>query len=191
MKKLISLALIGATLGSVRLVADENNGLYIGGAYASTNIELSVDGLGKATQNMLDASSDSALLLAGYNISKNFGVEGRYYVNASEIAFDSKTKNTIFSGSYKAETIAFYTKPKYEMGIFTLYGLLGVSFNNYTANKLLGGNSDDALFSWGGGAKFNVTKSVGLFVDYTDLGKSDTLVNTNLSSWNLGVSLQF
>ena len=77
------------------------------------------------------------------------------------------------------------------MGIFTLYGLLGVSFNNYTANKLLGGNSDDALFSWGGGAKFNVTKSVGLFVDYTDLGKSDTLVNTNLSSWNLGVSLQF
>jgi hypothetical protein len=178
-------------ISSATLVADENNGLYIGAAYASTNMELSVDGLSSATQDLLDASSDSVLLLAGYNINKNLGLEGRYYVNASEIAFESQAKNTIFSGAYKAETIAFYAKPKYEMGIFTLYGLLGMSFNNYTANDLLGGNSDDALFSWGGGAKFNVTQSLGLFVDYTDLGESDNVLNTNLSSWNLGVSYQF
>ena len=191
MTKLVYLALTGLIISSVTVVADENNGLYLGGAYASTNIELSMDGLSAATQNVLDASSDSVLLLAGYNLHKNLGLEGRYYVNASEIAFKANVNNSVFSGAYKAESIAFYAKPKYEMGLFTLYGLLGMSFNNYTANELLGGNSDDSLFSWGGGAKFNVTKSLGLFVDYTDLGKSDTLVNTNLSSWNLGVSLQF
>ena len=65
-----------------------------------------------------------------------------------------------------------------------------MSANNYTANNLLGAD-DDILFSWGGGAKFNVTQSLGLFVDYTDLGENDETLTTGLSSWNVGFNYKF
>ena len=190
MKNALLATLATLTLGTNALSADDN-GLYLGLGYAATNIDLTVDGLPDDTNNILDASTDSIILLAGYDINKYIGVEGRYYLNASEAAFEYKLRNTPLSGTYKAESFTLYAKPQYNLGLITVYGLVGVAFNDYTVSNLLGGDDSDALFSWGGGAKFNVTQSLGLFVDYTDLGESTNLTNTNLTSWNLGVSYRF
>ena len=62
--------------------------------------------------------------------------------------------------------------------------------NNYMVTILLGSDSD-TLFSWGAGAKFNVTQSLNLFVDYADLGKNDAILETSLSSWGAGFSYKF
>jgi len=190
MKNILLASLATLTLGTSALSANDS-GLYLGLGYAATNIDITIDGLNAKDQDILDASTDSIILLAGYDINKYFGVEGRYYLNATEAAFEYELRNTPLSGAYKAESFALYAKPQYNLGLITLYGLLGVSFNDYTVNTLLGGSNNDALFSWGGGAKFNVTQSLGLFVDYTDMGKSDNITNTDLTSWNLGVSYRF
>jgi len=188
MKNILLASLATFTLGTSILSA-EDSGLYLGLGYAATNINLTVDSLPANKQNLLDASTDSVVLLAGYDFNKYIGAEGRYYLNASSVAFDYYLGNIPLD--YKAESFALYAKPQYNLGLITLYGLLGVSFNNYTVNTVLGGNNNDALFSWGGGAKFNVTQSLGLFVDYTDMGKSNNITNTDLTSWNLGVSYRF
>ena len=178
-------------MGSSTIMAEDDSGLYLGLGYASTNIDLDIKVDDKDKQKLIDASTDSVLLLVGYDFNNYMGIEGRYYLNASSVGFDYVLGDTSLPGKYKAESFALYVKPQYNLGLITLYALAGVSFNDYTTNNLLGGDHTDALFSWGGGAKFNVTQSLGLFVDYTDLGESTKFSTTNLSSVNIGVSYRF
>lgn len=189
MKKILLSALATLTLGNTTLIMAEDLGLYLGLGYASTNIDLTVDGLPDDTNSILDEATDSVIFLAGYDFNSYFGLESRYYLNASSIVFDYQLGNLPIE--YKAESFTFYAKPQYNLGVISVYGLVGVAFNDYTVSSILGGDSNEALFSWGAGAKFNVTQSLGLFVDYTDMGESTNLTNTNLNSWNLGVSYKF
>jgi len=189
MKKIILSTLTMITIGSTTLLTANDTGIYLGLGYANTNINLTADGLSDEIKEILDESTNSVMILAGYDINSYFGVESRYYINNSSIAFDYYLGNLPLE--YKAESLTFYAKPQYNMGIMTIYGLAGVAYNDYTADTILGGSNSEALFSWGAGAKFNVTQSLGLFLDYTDLGESASLINTDLSSWNLGVSYKF
>jgi len=189
MTKLLLSALTILAIGASTLHAD-NSGLYLGLGYSSTNIDLTVDGLSNENQKILDSSTDSILLLAGYDVNEYFGIEGRYYINNSSLAYDYYLGNTRLEDTYEAESLAIYLKPQYSLDAITVYALIGMSANDYTATNLLGSDSD-TLFSWGAGAKFNVTQSVGLFVDYTDLGKNDAILETGLSSWNAGFSYKF
>jgi opacity protein-like surface antigen len=168
-----------------------DSGLYVGLGYANTNIDLAFDGH-NVDKDLLNLSTDSIVLLAGYDFNQYLGVEGRYYLNASEAAYENKFNGTLLSGKYKAESFALYAKPQYKFAMLNFYALLGVTANDYTANTLLGGNNNDTLFTWGAGIKFNLTDSLGAFVDYTNLGESDNvLTNTDLDSWNIGFSYKF
>jgi len=190
MRNILLSTLTLLAIGSSSLHA-EGNGLYIGLGYASTNIDLTIEGLDDKNQQILDSSTDSILLQAGYDFNEYFGIEGRYYINNSSLAYDYYLGNTPIKGVYEAESLTIYAKPQYNFGFITVYGLVGMSANSYTATTLLGAD-DEALFSWGGGAKFNVTQSLGLFVDYTDLGESDQILSTTgLASWNVGFSYKF
>ena len=151
---------------------------------------LTVDGLSDENQKLLDSSADSILLLAGYDFNELIGVEGRYYINNSSLAYYYYLGNTLLEDTYEAESLAIYLKPQYSLDAITVYALIGMSANDYTATNLLGSDRD-TLFSWGAGAKFNVTQSLGLFVDYTDLGKNDAILETGLRSWNAGFSYKF
>jgi opacity protein-like surface antigen len=190
MRKLLLTTLTTLAIASSPLIADDESGLYLGLGYASTNIDLTIDGLADEKQKLLDSSTDSIVLLAGYDFNEYFGIEGRYYINNSSLAYEYYLGNTPLSGTYEAESLTIYAKPQYNFGAITLYGLLGMSANNYTATNLLG-SDNDTLFSWGGGAKFNVTQSLGLFADYTDLGSNDDVIETGLASWNVGFSYKF
>ena len=190
MKRILLSTLTTLAIGSSTLLAD-GHGLYLGLGYASTNIDLTIEGLDDKYQNILDSSTDSIVLQAGYDFNEYFGIEGRYYINNSSLAYKYYLGETSISSIYEAESLTIYAKPQYNFGAITLYGLLGMSANNYTATTLLG-SDNETLFSWGGGAKFNVTQSLGLFLDYTDLGESDEdLSTTGLASWNIGFSYKF
>jgi opacity protein-like surface antigen len=191
MKHLLLTSLAALTLTTTATLAEGDNGLYLGLGYASTNIDVTIDNISERDQKLLDSSTDSIILQLGYDFNANLGVEGRYYANNSGIAFDYYLGGTPLEGTYKAETFAVYAKPQYNMGVLTIYGLLGMASNDYTVRNLVS-PGNDTLFSWGGGAKFNVTQSLGLFVDYTDLGETeDALTDTGLNSWNIGVSYKF
>jgi len=191
MKSVLLATLATLTIGTSTLSADDS-GLYLGLGYAATNIDIGQIYSDPGKQKLVDASTDSVILLAGYDFNKYIGVEGRYYLNASSAAFDYYLGDTPLEGTYKAESFTLYAKPQYNLGVITIYGLAGVAFNDYTLSGLFNnGSNNEAIFSWGGGAKFNVTQSLGLFVDYTDLGESTNFTSTNLSSWNLGVSYRF
>jgi opacity protein-like surface antigen len=188
MKKLLLLSTLTLFTLSPTAIHADGQGLYLGLGYANTNIDLS-------TYNNIDLddlSTDSIVILAGYDFNEYLGVEGRYYLNATEAGYEYYLGNTPLSGEYKAESFALYAKPQYSIAMLNFYALLGVTSNNYTASNLLGGDNDDTLFSWGAGVKFNITQSLGAFIDYTDLGESDNILNTtDLSSWNIGFSYKF
>ena len=190
MRKLLLTTLTTLAITSTTLIAENDSGLYIGLGYASTNIDVTIDGLSDKNQKILDSSTDSIVLQAGYDFNEYFGIEGRYYINNSSLAYEYYLGNTPLRGTYEAESLTIYAKPQYNFGFITLYGLLGMSANNYTVTNLQGSDKD-TLFSWGGGAKFNVTQSLGLFADYTDLGTNDEIVETGLASWNVGFSYKF
>ena len=186
MKK-ITLSLLSAlTLGSSALYA-ENAGLYLGLGYSKTNVDFSLSS-DIIDTNLFDASTDSLVAIAGYDINEYIGVEGRYYWNVTSMAVDYYVGDTPFLEEYKAESFAIYAKPQYSFDMISIYALIGLSMNNYTA---LLQSTDDTLFSWGAGVKFNMTQSFSAFIDYTDLGESDQLITTGLSSWNMGLSYKF
>ncbi len=177
--------MVALAIGSSSLQADDA-GLYLGLGYAYTTIEL---GTSDDLFDLLafDVVTDSVVILAGFDFNEWLGIEGRYYWNVSSALVDTYDNYDIFD-EYKAESFAFYAKPQYSFDVISIYALLGVTMNDYTL--LLQSNSD-TLFSWGLGAKFNFTKSFGAFVDYTDLGETDTILTTGLNSWNFGISYKF
>lgn len=188
MKKILLTGLAILAIGNSSLYADENSGLYIGLGYASTDIDLATGD--SELDALISEATDSALILVGYDFNEYIGIEGRYYWNISSIGFDYYLGGTPLAGTYEADSLAMYVKPQYSFDMITLYGLLGVTKNNYTAARLLGA-TDDTLFSWGVGAKLNFTQSFAVFVDYTDLGDSDKLSNAALSAWDVGISYKF
>ena len=186
MKKITLPILAALAIGSSSLYA-ENSGLYLGLGYSNTNVDLSISS--DFDDSGFDVATDSLLLLAGYDINEYIGLEGRYYWNITSMGVDYYASGIPVVEDYNAESFAFYVKPQYSFDMISIYALLGVTMNDYTA--LIGTDSDDTLFSWGVGAKFNMTQSFGVFADYTDLGETDELITTGLSSWNLGITYKF
>lgn len=189
MKKITLSILATLAIGSSSLYA-EDSGLYLGVAYSNTNVDFSTSSDFYNDTSVFDVSTDSLLLLAGYDINEYVGVEGRYYWNITSMGVEYYASGVPIIQDYNAESFAFYVKPQYSFDMITVYALLGVAMNDYTALALSSIN-DDTLFSWGIGAKFNMTQSFGAFVDYTDLGETEDIMTTDLSSWNLGITYKF
>ncbi len=185
MKKIVLSALATLAIGNSSLQA-ENAGLYLGLGYAYTTIDFGVD-TSFIDYEAFDVATDSIVVLGGFDFNEWFGVEGRYYWNISSAVVEGINAYGLFD-EYSAESFAFYIKPQYSLDVVSFYALLGVSMNDYT---LLLQTEQDTLFSWGVGAKFNFTQSFGVFLDYTDLGESDFILTTGLSSWNVGLSYKF
>lgn len=185
MNKIVLSTLTALALGNSSIQAD-NAGLYLGLGYAYTTIELGVSD-DFLSLPAFDVATDSIVFLAGFDFNDWLGIEGRYYWNITSAVADEYNAYGLLD-EYKAESFAFYAKPQYSFDVVSIYALLGVTMNDYT---LLLQSSDDTLFSWGVGAKFNFTESFGAFADYTDLGESDLLLATGLSSWNFGITYKF
>ena len=185
MNKIVLSSLAALAIGDSSLQAD-NAGLYLGLGYAYTAIDFGADAT-FIDFDAFDVATDSIVFLAGYDFNEWLGIEGRYYWNITSAVADEYNAYGLLD-EYKAESFAFYAKPQYSFDMISIYALLGVTMNDYALPLL---SSDDTLFSWGAGAKFNFTESFGAFVDYTDLGETDIVLATALSSWNFGITYKF
>ncbi|MEA3490822.1 MAG: outer membrane beta-barrel protein, partial [Campylobacterota bacterium] len=169
MKKIALSLLTMIAMGDSIAKADDA-GIYLGAGYALTMVDFTVE-TGYFELPGFDASTDSVLFLAGYDLNEYIGIEGRYYWNVTSIAIDYYDKYGLLD-EYTAESFAVYLKPQYSFDPISIYALIGITMNDYT---LLVSSESDALFSWGLGAKFRLTDSFSVFADYTDLGESENL----------------
>ncbi len=185
MKKIVLSTFAALGIATAPVNADDV-GLYLGVGYAYSTAEFGISNDYLDFLNF-DVATDSLLLLAGVDLNEYIGVEGRYYWNVTEYVAEDYNSFGLLDG-YEAQSFALYAKPQYNFGLVSLYGLIGVAMNEYTALLQSG---EDTLFSWGGGAKFHITESFSAFIDYTDLGETDTFLTTGLSSWNFGIAFKF
>ena len=73
MRKLLLATLSTFAITSTTLIAENDSGLYIGLGYASTNVDVTIDGLSDQNQKILDSSTDSIVLSPSQNSSGKFG----------------------------------------------------------------------------------------------------------------------
>jgi len=138
-------------------VATKTSPFYIGAAYTYVGIDNAID-------TTFDFENDSAgTLIAGYDINKYVGVEGRYTSKFEEV-------DTFGYGIYLKPQVPINDSVK-------LYALLGYTGTQYK------GESVDNGFGYGVGGLYNVTSNVFVFADYT----ADDVTE----SGNVGVAYRF
>ena len=127
-----------------------------------------------------DNDYDTIMLQAGYKFNPYIAVEGRYWFD-----LDNST-----------DTWGIYAKPMYPVtDAIDIYGLLG-----YASSDADYGVDADG-FSWGIGGAYAFSDNVAVFVDYTSMYDDDDTVgyiggdsskfNTEITSWNFGVTYTF
>jgi len=188
----------------VEEVMPSTGGLYLGLAYGFMNAEITDQayvGNFDVEETILDEDFSSIMLQAGYDFNQYVGVEGRYW-------FGLDTDTTLGRGDFASDVTVdawgIYVKPMYPVSeAFNVYALLGyagayITVDQDNAPKLTSDSVDG--FSWGLGAEYRFSDTVGLFVDYVMIydDEEDYIVDgydvTNeqtISSINLGVNYRF
>ena len=171
----------------VEVVASDDSGFYIGGAYSSINAE--VDAYGAygnydEPENWRKENSemDSAgfMLQAGYQFNKYIAVEGRYWKASSEASgtySNGQDDQTGFTDSWSDEcgdltAWGIFVKPMYPVtDAFSIYGLLGYGNTNISDEWYGDGVEllDESGFQWGIGASYAYDEHLSFFVDYVQL----------------------
>ncbi len=156
----------------VPIIVEDDSSFYIGAAYSY--VDADVDGT---------ETGNAYTLLAGYNYNKYFAVEGRVTSTVGDMDLeDDKSSFNRPDGEYDREVSSYglFLKPQLPLGdAFSVYALLG--YGSVTARL-----TDESGFQWGIGAKYAVTDSIGIFVDYTSLydGDMDNVENFDDNTWD-------
>ncbi len=170
----------------VPIVVEDDSSFYVGAAYSYVDAE--VDG---------EETGNGYSLLAGYNYNKYIAVEGRFTstVGDMDVENDRSSRNRP-DGEYEREVYSYglFLKPQLPIGdAFTVYGLLGYG-------SVIARAADESGLQLGIGAKYSVTDSIGVFVDYTslydgDMDSPDVFVNnpqdSQIVSTNVGLTYSF
>ena len=95
---------------------------------------------------------------AGYDFNEYIGVEGRY---TTSIAYEDIVEMSGWS---------LFVKPQYPVtDTFDIYALIGFGGVTVDPASLALVNVDDSGFQWGLGVSYDMTESVSIFFDYTNL----------------------
>jgi len=135
----------------------------------------------------------------GYNFSKNFGVEASYadYGKTSASGTFSGVAFTSSGGATAFQLVGTGALPLGEQ--FSLTGKAGLAAVNVDVSVTVLGitvpaSASNDNFVWGIGAQFDVTPSVGIRVNYEDLGTvgdNATTSTVKLSNISAGVVFKF
>jgi len=168
------------------IIVEDDSNFYVGVAYSYIDAE--IDG---------EETGNAYTLLAGYNYNKYIAIEGRYTATVGDMDVENdRSSLNRPDGEYdrEVENYGLFLKPQYPIGdAFSVYGLLG--YGSVTARL-----TDESGFQWGLGAKYSVTDSIDVFVDYTSLydGDMDNIENINnrtcdslITSTNVGITYNF
>jgi OOP family OmpA-OmpF porin len=187
MKKIITAVALAAGLVSAPAFAQ---GWYIGGGVGVGNLDKigqDITGLPNAS---IDDSDTTYTLRGGYRFHPNMAVEVGYY-DLGKYSFSGRSGNIDVSGSAKAKSFGVSL-----VGIapvaqnFELYARLGIEESEIKANantpNFTASESDKQTgATYGVGARWLVTKEVGLFAEWM---KNDKI---EVDSYLIGVDLRF
>jgi opacity protein-like surface antigen len=181
--------------------APGTTGPYIGLAYSRASVddyyfEFYPD-YGYAVDSQIDY--DSLMFQAGYKYNPYIAFEFRYWFSMGDGDVTmNPPDDTIGYNDFDAWGI--YLKPMYPVTPeFNIYGLLGFS-GTYVEGEPGWDLLNDSDFSWGGGASFDVTPNISIFVDYVQLF-DDTIGlysfdyefedDIRVDTWNIGINYKF
>ncbi len=181
MKKHLLVALLGTAL--ILPVAAQAEGAYIGASVGSAETKLNADGFS------LKDSDTGFKLTAGYEFTKNFGVE---------IGYADLGKPSIASGGDMAfaEPRSYYLAGTAAYPIdeaFSVFAKAGVT-NNRTKVGASGIGSEKFTHTaaiFGVGAAYNFTKNIAGVIEYENFGKTLDEQGANLKSDLISIGLRY
>ena len=163
----------------VEVVASDDSGFYIGGAYSLTNTSVDYhteygdyDGYHSERTGTRERDNNAYMLLAGYQFNQYLSVEGRYWNSMDETNEERNDGEEIDEWSDGAfEAWGIYVKPMYPVTeAFSVYGLLG--YGNVSIDDDYWNDAplvDESGFQWGIGASYAFTENLSLFGDFVQL----------------------
>ena len=128
------------------------------------------------------------LFQAGYNYNEYIAVEGRYTTGISNEDLVEMSGWSLF------------VKPQYPVTEdFNIYALLGFGGITLDAVNNSGVDVDETGFQWGLGLSYDITDSIAIFADYTNLANdmdgyyytSPDLLQVDVDAFNVGVTYKF
>ena len=131
---------------------------YIGLGLGTFKMDVEPTAAGFSAQEL---TSNTATLLAGYEINDYLDVQVRYTRGIEDIEVDTgitTTSNSIYSN------IAVLAKVKYKIEAFTPYALVGYGENEITNAQ--GSDRQEAGFQYGVGISYSINNTWQVFVDY-------------------------
>ena len=167
------------------IIVEDDSNFYVGVAYSYVDAEIDAEQTGNAYT-----------LLAGYNYNKYIAIEGRYTATVGDMDIENDKSSLNHSDGEidrEVESYGIFLKPQYPIGdAFSVYALLG--YGSVTART-----TDESGFQWGLGAKYAITDSIDVFVDYTSLYDgdmnnvvdSDLIWDSQITSTNVGLTYNF
>ena len=178
-------------------------GLYVGGSLGQSMTSFDSEFSSGGTSYSQEKTKMAYKGFVGYSINQYLAVEGGY---ANFGKPKAKVSGTGWSGENSQEESAWFAAAKGTLPIneqFNLFAKLGVTYNKVTSkwNAMNDSNSTSksrAEMLYGVGAEYNLTKQVGIRLEYEDFGKfGDQFTNdggtgrTKTSMWSLGAAYKF
>lgn len=187
MKKSLFAALIASSLCLPAFAAD--NGFYIGGSVGRSDYGVGAGDIGM-TAGSVDDTDTGYKVFAGYNFTRNFGIEAAY-VDLGDLTFSGNVGATPVSGSADVQGFnisAVLTAPIDDR--FSVFGKLGafVWDADFAANSAAvrwTGSGSSTDFSAGLGAAYSFNKNLSLRAEYEYFDD----VDANL--WTVGLAYKF
>lgn len=182
--------------------------VYVGGSVGQsmTSFNNEVKSTDPGDSNSEEKTKTAYKLFGGYNFNQYFAVEGGY----ADLGKPA-VKQTWVDGSGKGtfKETAWFLAGKGTLPIneqFNVFGKLGVTFNHV---KNSSSDTDGWSYSasdnrtgvlYGVGAEYNVTKQIGIRLEYEDFGKfgdklsvdgESGIGRTKTSMWSIGAAYKF
>ena len=170
------------------VVVVDNSSFYIGlglSAVSARDSAISMDIFnGKYGQDRLG----SIMFQAGYNFNEYVAVEGRYSTSISN-------EDLVEMNGW-----SLFVKPQYpvteDFNIYALIGFGGVTLDPVNNS---GVDVDETGFQWGLGVSYDITESIAIFADYTNLANdmdgyyytSPDLLQVDVDTFNVGLTYTF
>lgn len=177
MKKILFALIASATaLTGVAQAADAGTG-YVGAGLVGSRYKF--DTPITSSSDDRSGSKASGKLFAGYNLDKNWAIEGGY------TDFGKNSYNYTLNGAtgkVESKSNSLYLAGKYSQPIneqFAVFGKLGVARNHSSintsgaANGIANGGNKTALYASVGG-EYAINKNVSLSLEYEHYGKNES-----------------
>ncbi len=181
MKKHLLVALVGTAL--ILPVAAQAEGAYIGASVGSAESKLSTNGIS------LKDSDTGFKLTAGYDFTKNFGVEVGYADLGKPSIAAGGDRATAEPRSYYLAGTATYPIDE----AFSVFAKAGVT-NNHTKLGATGVPTEKFTHTaaiLGVGAAYNFTKNIAGVIEYENFGKTVDEQGGNLKSDMVSIGLRY